>query len=113
VWMYLGSQDINDVIVKWVKMTQSQTTQTIFVHSSRKDRRSTSLTWSTSTSHPIFCPSWSMMLAVEMRSDAGNEYDYKAIEDSPAALAPAAAIEFVESDDTGVRRRSFEEIKGG
>jgi hypothetical protein len=54
-----------------------------------------------------------MMLAVEMRSDAGNEYDHKAIEDFPAALAPAAAIEFVESDDTGVRRRSFEEMKGG
>jgi hypothetical protein len=39
-----------------------------------------------------------IVLAVEMRSDAGEEYDYEAIKDLPPALAPAAAIEISESD---------------
>jgi hypothetical protein len=40
-----------------------------------------------------------IVLAVEMRSDAGEEYDYEAIKDLPPALAPAAAIEISESDE--------------
>jgi hypothetical protein len=36
------------------------------------------------------------VLAVEMRSDAGEEFDYEAMEDLPP---PAAAIEISESDE--------------
>jgi hypothetical protein len=40
-----------------------------------------------------------IVLAVEMRSDAGEEYDSEAIKDLPPSLAPAAAFEISESDD--------------
>lgn len=40
-----------------------------------------------------------ILLGVEMRSEAGEEYDFKAIQDPPPALATAAAIEISDSDD--------------
>ena len=39
-----------------------------------------------------------IVLGVEMRGDAGEEYDYEAMVDPPPAL-PHAAIEILDSDD--------------
>ena len=40
-----------------------------------------------------------IMLGVDLRSEAGEEYDFEAIQDPPPALATAAAIEILDSDD--------------